>query len=218
MAEAGILLLAFVVGAIPFSNLVATRTRGVDLRTTGTGTVSGTALYRVAGFRWLVVSGILDVAKGTVGPLLAGSGRPTLAAIAGGVAVFGHNWSPFLRGHGGRGVGPAIGALLVNAWPGVVVLLGCMVVARAFRQTGLGGFVGEVLLAPVLAVTNGPVGALVGGAVGMPMLVKRVIGNERPADRGWRMYAHRLLYDHDPDAPVTDPVTRESGEPGPTGS
>ena len=218
MAEAGILLLAFVVGAIPFSNLVATRTRGVDLRTTGTGTVSGTALYRVAGFRWLVVSGILDVAKGTVGPLLAGSGRPTLAAIAGGVAVSGHNWSPFLRGHGGRGVGPAVGALLVNAWPGVVVLLGCMVVARAFRQTGLGGFIGEVLLAPVLAVTNGPVGALAGGAVGIPMLVKRVIGNERPADRGWRVYAHRLLYDHDPAAPVTDPVTRESGEPGPTGS
>jgi len=218
MAEAGILLLAFVVGAIPFSNLVATRTRGVDLRTTGTGTVSGTALYRVAGFRWLVVSGILDVAKGTVGPLLAGSGRPTLAAIAGGVAVSGHNWSPFLRGHGGRGVGPAIGALLVNAWPGVVVLLGCMVVARAFRQTGLGGFIGEVLLAPVLAVTNGPVGALAGGAVGVPMLVKRVIGNTRPIDPGWRVYAHRLLYDHDPDAPDTDPVTRDSGEPGPTGS
>jgi glycerol-3-phosphate acyltransferase PlsY len=218
MAEAGVLLLAFVVGAIPFSNLVATRTRGIDLRATGTGTVSGTALYRVAGFRWLVVSGILDVAKGTVGPLLAGAGRPTLAAIAGGVAVSGHNWSPFLRGHGGRGVGPAIGALLVNAWLGVVVLLGCMVAARAFRHTGLGGFVGEVLLTPVLAVTNGPVGALAGGAVGIPMLVKRVIGNARPIDRGWRVYAHRLFYDHDPeapepDAPDPDPATRDSGKP-----
>lgn len=201
MAEAGILLLAFGFGAIPFSNLVATRTRGVDLRSTGTGTVSGTALYRVAGFRWLVVSGILDVAKGTVGPLLAGTGRPVLAALAGGVAVSGHNWSPFLRGHGGRGVGPAVGALLVNAWPGVVILLGCMVVARAFRQTGVGGFVGEVLLAPVLAVTNGPVGALAGGAVGVPMLVKRIVGNVRPTEPGWRVYMHRLLFDHDPGEP-----------------
>ena len=198
MAEAGILLLAFVVGAIPFSNLVATRARGVDLRSTGTGTVSGTALYRVAGFRWLVVSGILDVAKGTVGPLLAGTGRPALAALAGGVAVSGHNWSPFLRGHGGRGVGPAVGALLMNAWPGVVVLLGCMIVARAFRQTGVGGFFGEVLLAPVLAITNGPVGALAGGAVGLPMLVKRIVGNARPTTPGWRAYGHRLLYDQDP--------------------
>jgi glycerol-3-phosphate acyltransferase PlsY len=201
MAEAGILLVAFVLGAIPVSNLVATRSRGVDLRTTGSGTVSGTSLYRVAGFRWLVVSGILDVAKGAVGPLLAGTGRPTLAAFAGGLAVAGHNWSPFLKGHGGRGVGPAIGVLLVNAWPGVVVLLGCLVVARAFRQTGVGGFVGEVLLAPVLAITNGPAGALAGGAVAVPMLVKRVIGNARPATTGWRVYAHRLLYDHDPGEP-----------------
>jgi len=207
MAEAGILLLAFMLGAIPFSNLVATGARGVDLRSTGTGTVSGTALYRVAGFRWLVASGILDVAKGTVGPLLAGTGRPALAALAGGVAVSGHNWSPFLRGHGGRGVGPAVGALLVNAWPGVVVLLGCMVVARAFRHTALGGFVGEVLLAPVLAVTNGPAGALAGGAVGVPMLVKRILGNAPPTEPGWRAYRHRLLYDHDP----VDQAPGESG-------
>lgn len=204
MVEVGVVLVAFVVGAIPFSNLVATRTRGVDLRATGSGTVSGTSLYRVAGFRWLVVSGILDVAKGAAGPLLAGPDRPVLAAIAGGVAVAGHNWSPFLRGHGGRGVGPAVGALLVNAWPGVVVLLGCMVVARAFRETGLGGFVGEVLLAPVLAVTNGPAGALAGGAIALPMLVKRVVGNARPRDPGVRVYLHRLLFDHDPVDP--DPV------------
>ena len=201
MAEAGVLLVAFFVGAIPFSNLVATRTRGVDLRTTGSGTVSGTALYRVAGFRWLVVSGILDVAKGTVGPLLAGTGRPTLAAVAGGLAVVGHDWSPFLKGHGGRGVGPGVGVLLVNAWPGVVVLLGCMVIARAFRQTGLGGFFGEALLAPVLAITSGPAGALAGGAVGAPMLLKRVIGNKAPTNRSWRVYAYRLLLDHDPGEP-----------------
>jgi len=212
MAEAGILLLAFTLGAIPFSNLVATRTRGVDLRNTGTGTVSGTALYRVAGFRWLVVSGILDVAKGTVGPLLAGTGRPALAALAGGVAVSGHNWSPFLRGHGGRGVAPAVGALLVNAWPGVVILLGCMVAARAVRQTGLGGFVGEVLLAPVLAITSGPAGALAGGAVGVPMLVKRIVGNERPLEPGWRSYGHRLLYDRNPGD--RNPYDRNPGESG----
>jgi hypothetical protein len=55
-----------------------------------------------------------------------------------------------------------------------------------------------VLLAPVLAVTNGPTGALAGGAVGVPMLVKRVLGNAPPTEPGWRAYGHRLLYDHDP--------------------
>ena len=95
MQAAGILVVAFVAGAIPFSNLVARRTRGVDLRQFGTGTVSGSALYRVAGFGPLAAAGVLEVAKGAAGPALAtAAGRPALAAIAGGVAVVGHTWSP----------------------------------------------------------------------------------------------------------------------------
>jgi glycerol-3-phosphate acyltransferase PlsY len=202
MAELGILLLAFLAGSIPFSNLVAKRTRGVDLRDTEYESVSGTALYRVAGFGALVVSGCCDVAKGAIGPLVAGTDRPVLAALAGGAAVIGHNWSPFLRGLGGRGVGPALGALLVTAWPGVIVLLAPMVIGRAVRQTGLGGFVGEVALTPVLAVTNGPSGAVAGAAIAVPMLVKRVVGNRRPTTPGWRPYACRLFLDRDPQTPA----------------
>ena len=52
----------------------------VDLRDVGNGTVSGTSLYRVAGFGPLALAGIADIAKATIGPLLAGSDRPALAA------------------------------------------------------------------------------------------------------------------------------------------
>ena len=198
MAEAGILLLAFALGSIPVANLISTRARGVDLRGQGTGTVSGTSLYRVAGFRWLVVGGILDVAKGAAAPLLAGGGRPTIAALAGGLAVAGHNWSPFLRGHGGRGIGPALGALAVNAWPGIPVLIGPWLIGRAMRQSGAGAFVGQALLTPVLAAIDGGSGALVGGAVALPMLMKRITSNSAPVVRSWRVCAHRLVFDRDP--------------------
>lgn len=202
MADAGIVLLAFLAGSIPFSNLVAGRTKGVDLRDTAYGTVSGSSLYRVAGFGPLAVAGILDMAKGAAAPLLAGGDRPTLAAIAGGIAVAGHNWSPFLRGAGGRGTAPALGALFVNAWPGAILVLGSLVAGKAFRQTGVGGFIGEVALAPVLALTHGATGAIAGGAVAAPMLVKRVVANSRPPDPGWRPYARRLLFDNDPGTPT----------------
>lgn len=198
MTEAGILLLAFALGSIPVANLISTRARGVDLRGQGTGTVSGTSLYRVAGFRWLVVGGILDVAKGAAAPLLAGGGRPTIAALAGGLAIAGHNWSPFLRGHGGRGIGPALGALAVNAWPGIPVLIGPWLIGRAIRQTGAGAFVGQALLTPVLAAIDGGSGALAGGAVALPMLMKRITSNSGPVVRSWRVYAHRLVFDRDP--------------------
>jgi len=183
---------------VPCSNLAARWTRGVDLRTVGTGTVSGTSLYRVSGFPPLALAGIVDVAKGALGPALAGSGRPVLGAFAGGFAVAGHNWSPFLRGAGGRGIAPALGALLVQAWPGAVLLLLGLVIGKALGQTGLGGFVAEVALAPGLLLLDGRAAALAAVAVAVPMLVKRVMGNGRPRDPGVHVYVTRLLYDREP--------------------
>jgi acyl phosphate:glycerol-3-phosphate acyltransferase len=195
------LVLAFMAGALPFSNMVARATKGVDLRNTPYGTVSGSSLYRVAGLWPLVVAGILDVAKGAAVPLIAGD-HEVLAAFAGGLAVAGHNWSPFLRWRGGRGIAPALGALSVTAWPGVFVLLGSLVLGRAVRETGFGGFVGELALVPVLAATHGGSGALAGALVAIPMLVKRMVGNSLPVERGVRPYARRLVFDRDPDTPT----------------
>ena len=197
MAAPLVLVFAFLVGAVPFSNIAAHLTRGVDLRTVDSGTVSGTGLYKVAGFGPLAVAGILDVGKGAVGPLLAGTDRPALAAVAGGLAVVGHDWSPFLAGAGGRGISTAMGALLVTAWPGTVLLLAGLVLGRLIDQAGLGGFLADVVLTPFLGVTMGAAAALAGAAVVVPMLVKRVAGNAPPGHPRLRIYARRLLFDCD---------------------
>lgn len=197
VVTAAVVALAYLAGAIPFSNLVAQRTRGVDLRRVGTGTVSGTSLYRVAGFGPLAVAGVCDVAKGAVGPLLAGPDRPLLAAVAGGAAVVGHNWSPFLQGAGGRGISPALGALLVRYWPGTVLLLGSLVLGKLVGETAAGAFVGALALAPVLGAVHGAEAAWAGLCVVVPMLVKRVAGNAPPARLGVGVYLHRLVFDND---------------------
>lgn len=190
---------SYLAGAVPFSNLMARRTRGVDLRDVGTGTVSGTALYQVAGFAPLACGGVLDVAKGAVGPLLAGRDRPLLAAVAAGSAVAGHNWSVFLRGAGGRGISPAMGAMLATAWPGTVVLAAGLACGRLARQTAVGSLVADVALVPALARTRGARGAAVGAAVVVPLLAKRVTGNgPPPVPRRPRWWWSRLLYDRDP--------------------
>ena len=206
MQAVAILLLAFGAGAIPFSYLAGQRAKGVDLRRVGTGTVSGSSLYRVAGFGPLAVAGVLEVAKGAVGPGLAtAAGRPVLAAVAGGAAVVGHNWSPFLRGAGGRGISPALGALLVVAWPGAVLLLAGMILGKAFGETAVGALIAEIALTPVLAVTHGSTGALAGIAIAIPMLVKRVVGNSTPAPPRGPVYVTRLVYDRDERVPTESP-------------
>ena len=137
-----------------------------------------------------------------MGPLLAGD-RSAVAAIAGGLAVVGHNWSPFLRGAGGRGLSCALGALLVTAWPGAVLLIVGLLVGKFFGETAIGAFVAELVLAPVLAVWGGGTAALAGAAIALPMLVKRVLGNTPPTGDRRRAYVHRLIYDNDqvPDVP-----------------
>jgi glycerol-3-phosphate acyltransferase PlsY len=202
VGAAAILLLSFVVGSVPTSYLFARASRGVDLRDVGSGTVSGTALYKVAGFGPLAAAGILDIAKGALGPLLDGTDRPVLAALDGGAQI-GHNWSPFLRGAGGRGIAPAIGALLVNAWPGAVLILLGITVGKLLDNTALVSLFAELALVPLLALTDGRDGALAGAAIAVPMLVKRVAGNapaRRPAGRP-RLPAPPLVRPHD--APST---------------
>jgi glycerol-3-phosphate acyltransferase PlsY len=193
-----VLLTSFMAGAVSFSNIGARREAGIDLRTVGNGTVSGTNLYEVAGFKTLALAGVCDVAKGAVGPLLAGRDRPVLAALSGGAAVAGHNWSPFLSGAGGRGISPALGALAVTAWPGSVLLLGALATGRVAKQTGLVMFVAEAALVPVVARSRGWRGALAAACVVAPMLAKRAAGNQPLARGGWRARAERVLFDRDP--------------------
>jgi glycerol-3-phosphate acyltransferase PlsY len=192
--------LGWLAGSIPFSNIAARRRAGVDLRDVGGGTVSGTALHGVAGFGPLAVAGVCDIAKGAVGPVLAGRDRPMLAATAAVAAVAGHNWSPWLGGAGGRGLSVAMGSLVVGSWPGTLVLASGLAAGRLCRQTGLGSFVADVALVPVLAKTRGRAGLLAGAGLTGVMLAKRLAGNRPPTRPGLDVYLHRLLYDSDPGA------------------
>ena len=197
LPPAAVLGAAYAAGSVPYSFIVAKLVEDVDLRDVDTGTVSGTNLYKVAGFGPLVVGGVLDVAKGAVGPLLAGD-RPALAALAAGAAVVGHDWSPFLKGAGGRGISPAMGAMAVNAWPGSVLMLSGLAFGRMLKATGLGSFVAQAGIVPTLAAWRGPSAAATGAAVLLPMWIKRVLGNERPTgDHRLRVYVNRLLFDRD---------------------
>ena len=187
---------AFLAGAVPFSQVFARRRAGVDLRSVGSGTVSGTGLYEVTGFSTLAVAGVLEIAKGAVGPLLAGPRRrPALAAAAAGAAVAGHNGSPFLRGAGGRGISPAVGALLATAPVGGAVLLGGMAVGRLAGETAIGSAVADAALVPVVGAVHGANGRRAAWAVLAPMIAKRLAGNRPPASAS--VLLPRLLLDRD---------------------
>ena len=194
-----VLIASLLLGTVPFCNLVAQWGAGVDLRAYGSGTVSGSSLYTVAGLKALLVGGLLDVGKGAgVGLLAGGSSQPKLTALAAALAISGHNWSPFCKGAGGRGLAPSLGLMAVVVWPGAVILLAGLALGRLAGATGLGCFVAYMALCPVLALTYGGNGALIGAAIVAPMLLKRVMGNHPPTAPLPRSIVSRILLDRDP--------------------
>jgi glycerol-3-phosphate acyltransferase PlsY len=199
--------IGFGAGGVPFSNLGARWFAGVDLRSVGTGTVSGSGLYDVAGKGPLVVVGLMELGKGAVGPLLAGRDHPWAAALAGGAAVTGHNWSPLLAGAGGRGISPAMGALLVSAPAGTLLLGAGLAAGKLAGETALGCLVADVALVPLAMRVHGRRGGLAALAVLVPMLVKRLTGNGATAVRRPEVYLWRLLFDRDSPTGASAPAS-----------
>jgi len=193
----GYLIGAYLIGSIPFSYLMAWIASGTDLRRVGSGTVSGTGVGASSGFWPMALAGLLDIGKGAAAVIPMAVDHPLLAAVGAGAAAAGHNWSVVLGGEGGRAISVALGATLVLAWPGTVVLALGMAVGRLFRQTGLGSFVAQAALPGVLAITDGAVGAVLGGAVVVSMWLKRLLGNGRPQREQPRVYLSRLVLDND---------------------
>ena len=162
-------LLAFLIGAVPFSNLIARHRYGQDLRHVGTGTSTPANLQRLAGSRPALVAGALELSKGVVAPLLIGTDRPILAATAGGLAVAGHAWSPFLHGQGGRGISTATGAMFVVAWPGAAFMCGCLAAGALTHRVLPFMRAATFALLPVLLVTGGPRALLTGAILTAPI-------------------------------------------------
>ncbi len=112
---------AYLIGAIPFGFLLA-RSRGLDIRTLGSGNIGATNVFRSVSKPLGILTFALDLLKGLSGAALlprlaaasAGAAAPDmrLAVLCGALTVVGHNWTCFLGFKGGKGVATSAGLLL----------------------------------------------------------------------------------------------------------
>jgi glycerol-3-phosphate acyltransferase PlsY len=196
MTPGAVLAAGYLGGTVPVAYLVARRD-GVDLRQIGNGTVSGSALYAVSGFGALALAGCGELAKGALGPVLAGRRRRALGAAGAALAIIGHDWSPWLGFRGGRGVSLLLGATLVLAPEGTVVVAGGLGLGRLAKVTGLGTFLGLCLLPAVLGRRRGTPGVVTGMTLVAPVLAKRALGNDGRLPPTAFAVLRRLVADRD---------------------
>lgn len=132
----GLLLIGYLIGSIPFSFLVA-KSKGIDLRTVGSGNTGASNVWRTLGFRYFVVALILDILKGWLPAFLAHSivQVPAIVTIGVGIcAVIGHVYPIFLGFKGGKAVATTGGVIL--GFAPVLTALAAIVWTIAYKLSG----------------------------------------------------------------------------------
>ena len=147
------LAVAYLLGAIPTSYIVTYLVTGRDIRSLGSGNPGTMNVWDNVGVAPAVIVGLGDIGKGMAAVGVAywlGFGD-VVAISCGLLAVLGHDYSLFLRFHGGNGTAAAVGALLALVPEATIPAAGvAVVVTIAIHSKRIGGLVGLTLI-PVLA-------------------------------------------------------------------
>ncbi len=89
-------------------------------------------------------------------------------------------------------------------------LVAGLALGKMAGETAIGSFVADLVLVPVAARVHGRAGSLAAGAVLVPIVAKRLLGNAPPLLPGPSVYLNRLLLDRDTRAKPSGDQPREA--------
>src|SRR5580658_4458724 len=140
-----VLVLAYVLGAIPFGYLLVKWKTGADVRGSGSGNIGATNVLRTSGAAAGVATLLLDIGKGYLAVWLAGrltDGSALWMSAAALAVMAGHAYPVFLRFQGGKAVASFIGAFLcLTPLPMVAILVIFVGVVAGTRHISMGSIV-----------------------------------------------------------------------------
>ena len=171
-----ILIVAYLIGSIPFGYLIVRTKGGGDVRQTGSGGTGATNVSRRAGKAAGVLTLLLDASKGAAAVLIAQAvgGSDWIKAAAAIAVILGHIFPVWLGFRGGKGVATGVGVFVVLA-PIALLCAGVVFVSIVFftRFVSLGSITAAVLIPIFVWLQNlfvEPVGDL------RPLLTAAVVG------------------------------------------
>ncbi len=161
MALAPLLLISYLVGAIPTGFIVGKLLRNIDIRQHGSGNLGGTNVWRVLGPKAGVFVLGCDIGKGYLvvaiisriyfTPLPLDSA--VVAILCGLAAIIGHVFPVYLQFRGGKGVATAGGMMIALAPLPTAISIGLF--ALVFTSTGY------VALGSIIAACFLPISLLI---------------------------------------------------------
>jgi len=151
VTQAAVVVLAYLLGSIPFAYL-AGRTRGIDLRTVGSGNLGAANVFRNLGRGMGIAVMTADILKGVVAVVVARllTDDPW-PAIAAGAAMAGHVFPVWLRFRGGKGVATGAGAVIGLMPLAAVILVGLWaLIVVTTRYTSVASITGAAVATPLV--------------------------------------------------------------------
>lgn len=178
------LLIAYLLGAIPFGYLLVKWKTGGDVRASGSGNIGATNVLRTTGRAAGVATLLLDTAKGYAAVWIAGALTHESALWTGAAAlavVAGHAYPVFLKFQGGKAVASMLGAFLRLAPLAIAAEFLVFVVVVAWtRHISLGSIVcAATLPLAVWLIQKPPLPVVVAAVIGGGFIIYKHSNNIR---------------------------------------
>jgi glycerol-3-phosphate acyltransferase PlsY len=149
------LLIAYLLGSIPFG-IILTRLAGAgDLRQIGSGNIGATNVLRTGRKGLAAATLVLDGAKGFLAVWLAWRFWPEGVTFAAAGAMIGHCFPVWLGFRGGKGVATMLGVGFGLAWPiGLIAAAAWLAMLVLVRISSVSGM-SSAVAAPLAALATG---------------------------------------------------------------
>lgn len=186
-----VVIIAYLIGSVPFGYLIVRHKVGDDIRETGSGGTGATNVSRRAGKAAGVFTLVLDALKGSVAVLLArvlindGPNADWIVAGAAIATLVGHIFPVWLGFRGGKGVATGVGVFLILA-PFALLFAGVLFVAVVFftRYVSLGSIIAATTIPLFVWLLTGMRPLLIAAIVGALLIIFAHRGNIGRLARG----------------------------------
>jgi glycerol-3-phosphate acyltransferase PlsY len=171
-----IVLIAYLIGSVPFALMLARLWGTADLRAVGSGNVGATNVFRTSGATPGVLAALLDASKGALSVFLAQrlTTPAELSAVAGVAAILGHIYPIWLGFRGGKGVATAAGVFFVLApVAGLCAAAVFLAVATVTRIVSLGSIAASIALPLAVYLTGSSLPVLLASLAAAALIVVR---------------------------------------------
>ena len=182
--------LCYLLGSIPSGYLLGKWFKGIDLREVGSGSTGTTNVLRNVGRLPAFIVFTIDVLKGAAAVLIAKflELNDWVQVFAGLAAIFGHIWSIWINGKGGKAVATGFGMFLGLNFTVGLASLGIFLLMITFSKiVSLSSLVATTTLPILMILTKGSISYITISIIALIIIfwrhrdnIKRLISGKEP--------------------------------------